>query len=57
MTRNHVPAVNANGPNYLFESFAIFSELLLPDLLYRNETDPRCASNTFSNSFLWAKAR
>ena len=57
MTRNHVPAVNANGPNYLFESFAIFSELLLPDLLYRNETDPRCASNTFSNSFLRAKAR
>jgi oligoendopeptidase F len=30
----------ANGPHYLFESFAIFHELLLPDFLYRQESDP-----------------
>jgi oligoendopeptidase F len=40
LTRNHVLPVYATGPNYLFEAFAIFSELLLADYLYRNETDP-----------------
>ena len=40
MSRNHVLPANANGPNYLFESFAIFSEFLLPDYLYERESDP-----------------
>ena len=39
MNRNHVLAAYAAGPNYLFESFAIFSELLLPEYLYEHETD------------------
>ena len=33
MTRNNVLPVYAYGPNYLFESFAIFSEFLLSDYL------------------------
>ena len=40
MNRNHVLPAYASGPNYLFESFAIFNELLLPDYLYSHETDP-----------------
>ena len=40
MNRNHVSPVYAAGPGYLFESFAIFSEFLLPDYLYNHETDP-----------------
>ena len=40
MNRNHVLPVYAAGPNYLFESFAIFSELLLPEHLYGQETNP-----------------
>ncbi len=40
MNRSHVLPVYASGPNYLFESFAIFNELLLPDYLYGHETDP-----------------
>jgi oligoendopeptidase F len=36
---NVLPAY-ATGPHYLFESFAIFNELLLPDYLYQHETDP-----------------
>jgi oligoendopeptidase F len=31
----------AEGPHYLFESFAIFNELLLPDYLYNVESDPK----------------
>jgi oligoendopeptidase F len=38
-TGNVLPAY-ARGPHYLFESFAIFNELLLPDYLYQHETDP-----------------
>jgi oligoendopeptidase F len=30
----------ASGPNYLFESFAVFSELLLADHLCRRQSDP-----------------
>ena len=30
----------AEGPHYLFEAFAIFNELLLPDYLYQHESDP-----------------
>jgi oligoendopeptidase F len=33
MNNNHVIPVYASGPNYLFESFAIFSEFLLTDHL------------------------
>lgn len=40
MNRNHVLPAYAEGPHYLFESFAIFSEFLLPDYLYSHETDP-----------------
>src|SRR5215813_4202769 len=40
MNRNHVLPAYASGPNYLFESFAIFNELLLPDYLGSHETDP-----------------
>lgn len=38
-TSNVLPAY-ARGPHYLFESFAIFNELLLPDYLYKHDTDP-----------------
>jgi oligoendopeptidase F len=40
MNRNHVLPAYAEGPHYLFEAFAIFSEFLLPDYLYSHETDP-----------------
>ncbi len=40
MNRSHVLPVYAAGPHYLFEAFAIFSEFLLQDYLYRHETDP-----------------
>ena len=40
MSRHHVLPAYARGPHYLFEAFAIFSEFLLPDYLYRHETDP-----------------
>ena len=40
MNRNHVLPANAEGPSFLFESFAIFSEFLLPDYLYSHESDP-----------------
>lgn len=41
MNRNGVLPSYAEGPHYLFESFAIFSELLLPDYLSQHEKDPR----------------
>jgi oligoendopeptidase F len=40
MNRNRVLPAYAEGPHYLFEAFAIFNELLLPDYLYGHETDP-----------------
>ena len=40
MNRGHVLPANAEGPHYLFEAFAIFSEFLLPDYLYENDPDP-----------------
>ena len=40
MNRNHVLPAYAEGPHYLFEAFAIFSEFLLPDYLYNHESDP-----------------
>ena len=39
MNNKHVLPAYASGPHYLFESFAIFHELLLPDFLYQKETD------------------
>jgi oligoendopeptidase F len=39
MKNGGVPPVYAEGPHYLFESFAIFNELLLPEYLGRRETD------------------
>lgn len=41
MKNNKVLPLYAEGPHYLFEAFAIFNELLLPDYLYRQETDPQ----------------
>jgi oligoendopeptidase F len=52
MNRNH-PGY-ASGPNYLFESFAIFNELLLPDYLCRHETDP-LRQQYFAEQFLEGK--
>jgi oligoendopeptidase F len=40
MNRNHVLPAYAEGPHYLFEAFAIFTEFLLQDYLYSHETDP-----------------
>jgi oligoendopeptidase F len=40
MKNNHVLPVYAEGPHFLFESFAIFNELLLPEFLYKQEKDP-----------------
>ena len=40
MNRSHVLPPYAEGPHYLFEAFAIFSEFLLQDYLYSHETDP-----------------
>lgn len=40
MKNNHVLPVYANGPSFLFESFAIFNELLLADHLFERESDP-----------------
>ena len=40
ITHNHVLPAYAEGPSYIWEAFAIFSEFLLPDYLYNHETDP-----------------
>ncbi len=40
MKKHAVRALFADGPHYLFESFAIFNELLLADYLYHQETNP-----------------
>jgi oligoendopeptidase F len=40
MSSNQVLPPLANGPSYLFESFAVFSELLLADHLHRQATEP-----------------
>src|SRR5262249_36246590 len=41
MTRHGVSPEYSEGPHYLFETFAIFSELLLPDYLAEHDGDPR----------------
>lgn len=38
MNNHNVRAIYAEGPHYLFESFAILNELLLADYLYNQET-------------------
>lgn len=40
MNRHHVLPAYAVGPSYLFEAFAIFNELLLPDALSEQATTP-----------------
>lgn len=40
MNKNRILPAYAQGPNYLFEAFAIFNEFLLPDYLYEHESDP-----------------
>ena len=39
MSNHAVLALYADGPHYLFESFAILNELLLADYLYQHETE------------------
>lgn len=39
MKNNRVLPAYAEGPHYLFESFAMFNELLLPEYLYNHEPD------------------
>jgi oligoendopeptidase F len=41
MTTHGVRPLYANGPSFLFESFAVFNELLLADYLARHAGDPR----------------
>ncbi len=40
MNNQHVRATYADGPHYLFESFAILNELLLADYLCQHEINP-----------------
>ena len=44
----------ADGPHFLFESFAILNELLLADYLYEHETDPE-RKRFFLEQFLEGK--
>lgn len=55
MNRNHVLPRYAGGPKYLFETFAIFSELLFSDYLYNHETDP-LRKQFYLEQFLEGKA-
>jgi oligoendopeptidase F len=41
MSMNGVSPLYANGPHFLFESFAIFNELVLADYLAAHSQDPR----------------
>jgi oligoendopeptidase F len=41
MTAHDVKPVYAHGPSFLFESFAVFNELLLADYLSEHAADPR----------------
>jgi oligoendopeptidase F len=55
MNRNHVLPRDAGGPKYLFETFAIFSELLFSDYLYNHESDP-LRKQFYLEQFLEGKA-
>jgi len=54
MNENSVQPVYAEGPHFLFESFAIFNEFLLPDYLHSKEKDPLLRSY-FLEQFLDGK--
>ena len=55
LIRTHgVMPVYADGPHFLFESFAILNELLLADYLYEHETDPE-RKRFFLEQFLEGK--
>ena len=41
MSANHVAPIYAQGPHFLFESFAVFNELLLADYMADHAADPR----------------
>lgn len=41
ISANGVKPIYANGPNFLFESFAVFNELVLADYLAEHANDPR----------------
>jgi oligoendopeptidase F len=41
MTANGVAPLYASGPSFLFESFAVFNELVLADYLAEHSADPR----------------
>jgi len=41
MTANGVKPLYAEGPSFLFESFAVFNELVLADFLAEHSVDPR----------------
>jgi oligoendopeptidase F len=41
MSANNVQPLYANGPSFLFESFAAFNELVLADYLAEHSSDPR----------------
>jgi oligoendopeptidase F len=41
MSSNGVKPLYASGPNFLFESFAVFNELVLADYLAEHASDPR----------------
>ena len=41
MSANGIQPIYANGPNFLFESFAVFNELVLADYLAEHAADPR----------------
>jgi oligoendopeptidase F len=54
MTNAKVMPCYATGPNYLFESFAVFTELLLANCLYEQEPNP-AARQYFLEQFLEGK--
>jgi oligoendopeptidase F len=54
MSNHGVRALYADGPHYLFESFAILNELLLADYLYQNETE-RAKRQFYLEQFLDGK--
>jgi oligoendopeptidase F len=41
LSANGVKPLYANGPNFLFESFAVFNELVLADFFAEHAADPR----------------
>lgn len=56
MNRRQVLPLYATGPSFLFEAFAIFNELLLPDYLYAHDADP-ARKQYYLEQFLAGKSR